>query len=342
MLIIFKSDITPEQLENVRERVLAEGCEAHVVRGVYRVTINVLGDDSKLDPEELKSYEGVTEVISVMNPYQLVSRDFHKQDTEIKVKDVIFGPGRFVVMAGPCAVENEEQTMRIARAVRKAGANVLRGGAYKPRSSPYNFQGMGEEGLKILKRASVETGMPIITEALDSRSLEQVYKYGDIIQIGTRNMQNFSLLKEVGRLDKPVMLKRGMSSTIDEWLMAAEYVMAGGNTRILLCERGIRSFDARHTRNVVDLSAVPVVKALSHLPVVIDPSHGTGRRDSILPMSLASVAVGAHAVMIDVHDDAQHALCDGAQAITPVDFEKIMEDIRKVARALDKTVEVPR
>ncbi|MCM2323630.1 MAG: 3-deoxy-7-phosphoheptulonate synthase [Oligoflexia bacterium] len=342
MLIIFKAEHTEDEVEKVRERVLAAGCEAHIVRGLYRVTINVLGDDSKLDPEEFKSYNGVVDVIAVMNPYQLVSRDFHKDDTEIRVKDVVFGPGHFVIMAGPCAVESEEQTLRIARAVRKAGANVLRGGAYKPRSSPYNFQGMGDEGLKILKRASVETGMPIITEALDSRSLEQVYKYADIIQIGTRNMQNFSLLKEVGKLDKPVLLKRGMSATIDEWLMAAEYVMAGGNTKILLCERGIRSFDSRHTRNVVDLSAVPVVKALSHLPVVIDPSHGTGRRDSVSPMSLASVAVGASAVLIDVHDDAQRALCDGAQAITPVDFEQIVSGIRKVASALDKKIEAPR
>lgn len=338
MLIVFKSDYTQEQLDHAIERVKGVGCEPHVLRGTYKCTINVLGDDTKLDPEDFKRLDGVEDVLYVFHPYRLVGREYQKQETEITVKGVTFGPKTFVVMAGPCAVESEEQAVRIARAVKKAGARVLRGGAYKPRSSPYAFQGMGKDGLKILKAAGAETGLPVITEALDPPSLEAVYEYGDIIQIGTRNMQNFSLLKEVGKLDKPVLLKRGMSSTIDEWLMAAEYIVAGGNAQVMLCERGIRSFDARYTRNVVDLGAVPVIRALSHLPVVIDPSHGTGRRDAIGPMTLASLAVGANSVLIDVHDKPEDALCDGAQALVPELFEGIMKTLRPMAQALGKSL----
>ncbi|OFZ54317.1 MAG: 3-deoxy-7-phosphoheptulonate synthase [Bdellovibrionales bacterium RIFOXYC1_FULL_54_43] len=338
MLIIFKKGYTEQQLNHAIERVRAAKCDPHVIHGIYKVTINVIGDDTQLDPEDFKKLEGVEDVISVSKPFPLVAREFKKEDTIVQVRNVTFGPDSFIVMAGPCAVESEEQTIRIAKAVQKAGANVLRGGAFKPRSSPYAFQGLGNEGLKILAAARKETGLPIITEALDIRDLDAICEFTDIIQIGTRNMSNFPLLKEIGKTRTPVMLKRGMSATIDEWLMAAEYILRGGNTNVMLCERGIRSFDSKYTRNVVDLSAIPVIKNLSHLPIVIDPSHGTGRKDAIEPMTLASLAAGANSVMIDVHDDAENALCDGAQALKPHDFEKIMACLHSLAPALGKTI----
>jgi 3-deoxy-7-phosphoheptulonate synthase len=338
MLIIFRSDCTQDEMDAVVQRLRSAGCEPPLLKTACRTTIQLQEADSPLDPEDFRKLPGVSDVVSVMKPYRLVSRLSREEDTEIRVKGVTFGPRSFVVMAGPCAVESEAQALRIARAVKRAGAQILRGGAFKPRSSPYSFQGMGLEGLQILKRASEETGLPVITEALDSRSLEQVYEYADIIQIGTRNMQNFSLLKEVGKLDKPVMLKRGMSATIDEWLQSAEYLMSNGNQQILLCERGIRSFDAEYSRNVVDLGAVPVVRSLSHLPIVIDPSHGTGRRDAIEPLSLASLAVGANAVLVDVHDQPQNARCCGAQAISPEAFGQLVERCRQIAAALGKSM----
>lgn len=335
MLIVMKPVHTEAQLKEVEKRVQDHGCEAVRLKGTFRETINVLGDDTKIDPKLFQQLEGVLEVIRVSAPFRLASRDFQKEDTEIRVKNVVYGPGRFVIMGGPCAVESEEQTMRIARAVRTAGASVLRGGAFKPRTSPYSFHGMAEEGLRILKAASEETGMPVITEALDSRSLELVYKYADIIQIGTRNMSNFSLLREASRLDKPVMIKRGMSATIDEWLLAAEYVLAGGNRQVMLCERGIRSFDARYTRNVIDLGAIPVVRALSHLPVVVDPSHGSGRKENVAPMALASLAVGAHSILVDVHDASAQALCDGPQALTPDAFGALVATCDKIGAVMN-------
>jgi 3-deoxy-7-phosphoheptulonate synthase len=335
MIIILKSGHTQSQLDEVKLIVEKHQCEPILIKGTFKTTVNVLGDDTQIDADLFRQLAGVEEVIRIAAPYRLASRTFKKEDTTINIKGVTYGPGHFVIMGGPCAVESEDQTYRIARAVKKAGANVLRGGAYKPRTSPYAFQGMGEDGLKILRAVSDETGLPVITEALDSKSLEMVYKYGDIIQIGTRNMQNFSLLKEVSKLDKPVMIKRGMSSTIDEWLLAAEYVFAGGNHQVMLCERGIRSFDARYTRNVIDLGAVPVAKALSHLPVVVDPSHGSGRKENVIPMSLASLAVGADSILVDVHDDATKALCDGPQALTPPEFEGLVKKLHRVASALD-------
>ncbi|HAR43533.1 MAG TPA: 3-deoxy-7-phosphoheptulonate synthase [Bdellovibrionales bacterium] len=336
MLILFEKDYTKAQLEHVMEKVKATGCEPHLVHGLFKVTINIIGDDTRLDPEIFKSYEGVEDVIAVSKPFPLVGREFKPEDTVVRTHNVTFGPNHFVVIAGPCAVESEEQTLRIARAVKKAGAQILRGGAFKPRSSPYAFQGMGVEGLKILDIARKETGMPVITELLDVRDLDDICNYADIIQIGTRNMSNFSLLKEVGKTRKPVMLKRGMLATIDEWLMAAEYIYHEGNTQVILCERGIRSFDSKYTRNIVDLSAIPVIKHLSHLPISVDPSHATGRRDAVGPMTLAALAAGANSVMIDVHDDAESALCDGAQAITPHLFEGIMAGIRNLSKALGK------
>jgi 3-deoxy-7-phosphoheptulonate synthase len=271
-------------------------------------------------------------------PYQLVTR-VHKEDTSVvRAGKVEFGPGKFVIMAGPCAIESEEQTMRIARTVKEAGGHVLRGGAYKPRSSPYSFRGLGEDGLKILKTASLEFDMPIITEAIDLASLEVVYRYADIIQIGARNMQNFALLEKAGQLDKPVMLKRAFSGTIDEWLSAAEYIMDGGNHQVILCERGIRSFDPR-TRNLLDITAVPLVKELSHLPVVIDPSHSTGKRSLVGPVSQAALAVGAHAILVDVHDKPHEALVDGPQAMVPNELTMLVGNLRRIASALGVTIE---
>ncbi len=335
MLIVMKKEHTPAQLDQVKLNVEKFSCEPIMLKGQFKVTINVLGDDTKIDPNLFRQLEGVEDVIRVGSPFRLASRDFKKEDSFVTVRGVTFGPGHFVIMGGPCAVESADQTFRIARAVKKAGASVLRGGAFKPRTSPYAFHGMGEDGLKILRDVSQETGLPVITEALDMKSLDLVYKYGDIIQIGTRNMQNFSLLREVGKLDKPVMVKRGMSATIDEWLLAAEYVLAGGNHQVMLCERGIRSFDARYTRNVIDLGAIPVVKALTHLPVVVDPSHGSGRKDNVIPMALASLAVGAHSILVDVHDEAAKALCDGPQALTPDEFSGLVDRCMKIGQVMD-------
>ncbi len=267
----------------------------------------------------------------------LVGRKSPNHKTEIRVGDVVIGGNSFVVIAGPCAVESEEQTIRIAHAVKAAGGQILRGGAFKPRTSPYSFQGLGLEGLKILKKAREATGLPLITEALDIKSLEVVYEYTDIIQIGARNMQNYALLQEVGQLRKPVLLKRAMSGTLDEWLMAAEYILERGNSEVILCERGIRSFDS-HTRNMLDLTAVPILKNLSHLPVVVDPSHGTGRRELVAPLSRASLVVGASGIMVDVHDRPQEALCDGPQALLPQDFSDLVVSLR----ALEQVGELQR
>lgn len=338
MLIIFKKEHTHVQVEKVKHEVLKSGCKPHVLSGLYKVTINVLGDDSKLRPEDFKKFEGVEDVVQVGRPFKLVGRDFHPRDTQINVKGAVIGSDQFVIVAGPCAVESEEQTLRIAKAVKKAGAHILRGGAFKPRSSFYSFQGLALEGLQILKRVSEKVGLPIITEAVDQGSLALVNDYADIIQIGTRNMQNFQLLRAVGKLKKPVMVKRGMSATIDEWLQAAEYIMNGGNDKIILCERGIRSFDSQYTRNVVDLGAVPVVRKMSHLPVFIDPSHGMGRKDTIMPMTLASLAIGANGVMIDVHDEPEKALCDGAQAISPNELVHIIDRLKKLAKPLGRVL----
>ncbi len=335
MLIVLKPNCSAENLENLKKLVELQGCEPVILKGTFSTTINVLGDDTKIDINIFKQQKGVEDVIRIASPFRLASRKYKKEDTIIKVGNVEFGQGRFVIMGGPCAVETQEQTLSIARAVKKNGAQVLRGGAYKPRSSPYSFQGLAEEGLKILKAAREETGLPVITEALDQKSLDLVYKYTDIIQIGTRNMQNFALLKDVSKLDKPVMLKRGMSSTIDEWLLAAEYILAGGNLQVMLCERGIRSFDAKYTRNVIDLGAIPVVKDLTHLPVVVDPSHGSGRKENVAPMSYASLAVGADSILVDVHDNAGAALCDGQQAMTPEEFGQMVQKCKQLGTSLN-------
>jgi 3-deoxy-7-phosphoheptulonate synthase len=290
--------------------------------------------------DELGVLAGVEDVIRVSRPYKLPSREFHPQDTIIRVGDVSIGQGSVVVMAGPCAVECEEQLMETALAVKAAGGHILRGGAYKPRTSPSAFRGMGEDGLRILAQARAETGLPIISEVMDTREVELVARYADILQIGSRNMGNYALLEEVGRAEKPVMLKRGMYARIDEWLGAAEYIMNQGNSQVMLCERGIRTFETE-TRNTMDINAIPVVKRLSHLPVIGDPSHGTGRRYLVEPVALASLAAGADGLMVEVHPSPDHALSDGAQSIPFEDFERLMERVRIIAEAIGRPAASP-
>ncbi len=335
MLIVMESGFTPEHLDAVLAAVSRAGYRGHVIPGAASTAIGVTGNVAPVDPRPFEVLPGVKQTIPVTKPYKLAGRDFRHADTVVSLAGgrATVGGGTLAVIAGPCAVESEEQTLRIARAVAAAGARCLRGGAFKPRTSPYAFQGLGVEGLKILAAARAETGLPVATEVLDPRSVEVVAEYADILQVGARNMQNFALLKEVGQVRRPVMLKRGLSATIDEWLMSAEYILAEGNPDVILCERGIRTFSS-HTRNTLDLNAVPVVRKLSHLPVLVDPSHGTGLRDKVVPLARAAAAVGAHGLLIEVHDRPDEALCDGAQAVTPDTFASLMRDLAAMGRVL--------
>ncbi len=345
MIIVTKQNVTKEQIAEVVQKIEKLGLKAHVVEGQNQCTISLLGKTEKIQLKEFETFPFIESVFRVSKPFKLASKQANPEGTKIQVKGLeIGGAGSLIVMAGPCSVESEDQTMRIARAVRKAGATVLRGGAFKPRSSPYSFQGMGEKGLQILKMASEETGMPVISEAMDSEGLKMMMDYVDIIQIGARNMQNFSLLKELGQIDKPVMLKRGMSSTIEEWLMSAEYILAGGNRKVLLCERGIRTFDTQYSRNTLDLNAIPILKSLTHLPIVVDPSHGTGYRNLVSPMALAGMAAGGDALIVEVHDKPEEALSDGPQALLPTDFSQLMARLKAMGTALDRNVvtEIPK
>jgi 3-deoxy-7-phosphoheptulonate synthase len=312
------------------------GLKAHPIPGAQRTAIGLTGNKGAIGPAAFENLPGVFEVIRVSHPYKLVSREFHPEDTIVSVGGVEIGGGRIVVMAGPCAVETPEQTIAVAREVKRLGAEVLRGGAFKPRTSPYSFQGLGEEGLAILAAARKETGLPVVTEVLDTGSIDLVARYADGLQIGARNMQNFELLKRAGRTGKPVLLKRGMSATLEEFLLAAEYVLAEGNPNVVLCERGVRTF-AEHTRNTLDLSVVPAVERLSHLPIVVDPSHGTGRRDQVIPMSCAAVAAGADGLIVEVHGKPEEALSDGPQALTPALFGELMGRIRPIAAAVGRS-----
>lgn len=338
MIIIVKRGTTREQVAEVVSKITSMGLKAHSVEGQQQCTISVLGKTEKVDMNEFSSIEHVESVFRVSKPFKLASREANPGGTRIKLKNLEIGADRMVVMAGPCSVESEDQLMRIARAVKNSGATVLRGGAFKPRSSPYAFQGMGLRGLQLLKQASQETGLPVISEAMDLEGVEMMMDYVDIFQIGARNMQNFSLLKELGKLNKPIMLKRGMSATIEEWLMSAEYILAGGNSNVLLCERGIRSFDSQYSRNTLDLNAIPILKSLTHLPIVVDPSHGTGHRHLVAPMAMAGMAAGGDALIIEVHDRPEEALSDGPQALLPSDFSELMGKLVKMGRALDKNV----
>src|SRR2546423_4868014 len=342
MLVVMRAQATEEQVRAVCKKIEDLGYRAHAMPGSERTAIGITGNQGEVEAGTLEEMPGVQELIRVSKPYKLVSRDVKQENTVIRFPgtSATFGGQGLAVIAGPCAIESREQTMAVAEQVCRAGAQFFRGGAYKPRTSPYSFQGMGEEGLQIMAEVRDKFGMKIVTEAIDNESLELVEKYADVVQIGARNMQNFSLLKRAGRCKKPVMLKRGMSATLEEFLMAAEYVMSEGNYNVVLCERGVRTF-ADHTRNTLDLSLVPAVQRLSHLPILVDPSHGTGKRNKVLPMGRASVAVGADGLMVEVHHDPDHALSDGPQSITPDQFEVLMSEVKQIAAVLHRGVVAP-
>lgn len=335
MVIILEKNATQEQVDGIIKHLEDYGFQIHKSTGVERTIIGAIGVKPDFDTRKVRILEGVAEVYRITTPYKLANRSFHAENTIIKIKDVEIGGNKVVMMAGPCSVENEDQIFRLAKSVTKSGARILRGGAFKPRTSPYSFQGLGEEGLKLLRRAADENNLLVITEVMQIDHIDLIDKYTDIFQLGARNMQNFSLLKELGKVDKPVMIKRGQAATIEEWLMSAEYILSGGNRNVFLCERGIRTFE-NYTRNTFDLSAIPVVHKKSHLPVIADPSHATGLRDQVPPMARAAVAAGADGLMIEIHDDPENALSDGPQALLPDTFQKLTEELRLIAKAIGR------
>ena len=341
MLVVMQSHATEPQIRAVCERIESLGLKAHPIPGALRTAIGITGNKGALDLGVLESLPGVIECIPVSKPYKLVSRDVKEEDTILRIPtpsgDVLFGGKHVGLVGGPCAVESEEQCFATAEGVKKAGVKLFRGGAYKPRTSPYSFQGLGEDGLKILAQVRKHYGLGIITEANDNESLDLVEEYADVIQIGARNMQNFSLLKRAGRAKKPILLKRGMSATLDEFLMAAEYVLSEGNYNVMLCERGVRTF-ADHSRNTLDLTIIPAVKKRSHLPILVDPSHGTGKRHKVLPLSRAAVAVGADGLLIEVHHAPDQALSDGMQSILPSELAELVGEVRQIAAVLHREV----
>jgi 3-deoxy-7-phosphoheptulonate synthase len=338
MILVIRPDATEQQIAHVIERIEELGYRPHVSRGEHRTIIGVIGDERKPQAETFGAIPGVEQVHHILKPFKLASREFRKPDSVVHVGRVRIGGGHLAMIAGPCAVESRDGLDAIAAHVKKAGANILRGGAFKPRTSPYAFQGMGEEGLKILRDVGDKHGMPVVTEVMDPRQVALVEKWADMFQVGARNMQNFDLLKEVGQARKPVLLKRGMSATVKDLLMSAEYILAGGNPDVVLCERGVRSFEDS-TRNMLDMSAVPNVKGQSHLPIVVDPSHATGRPDLIPSMAKAAVAAGADGVHVEVHDCPEKALSDGPQALLPDQFARLMGDVRKLAAAVGASVD---
>ena len=336
MLIVMKNSASAEQIHAVVGVVKDMGYDATPIPGGQRTAIGIIGNDGGVSSDRLAGLEGVLELIPVTHPYKQVSREWQDEDTVISLPNgTKIGGSDLVLMAGPCSVENEREILDIAHRVKDVGATVLRGGAFKPRSSPYSFQGLGLQGLEFLARAREETGLAVVTEALDPDGVDLVVQYADIVQIGARNMQNYALLRSAGRAGKPVLLKRGMSATIDELLLAAEYILAEGNPDVILCERGIRSFDT-HTRNLFDLAAIPVVKSLSHLPIIADPSHGTGIRSKVTPMGRAAVAAGADGLIVEVHHDPPRAMSDGAQSLYPDQFAKLVDEVRVIARAIGR------
>ncbi len=337
MLIVMDAVATAEDVRRVVDTVQGLGLQAHPIPGTQRTAIGITGNRGTVDPGAFENLPGVLEVIPVSAPYKLVSREAKRENTIVSVGGVPVGGGRLAIVAGPCAVETAEQALEIGRRVKAAGASLYRGGAFKPRTSPYSFQGLGLEGLRILARVREQTGLPIVTEVLDTETVDVVAEYADCLQVGARNMQNFSLLKRLGRMRKPVLLKRGMSATIEELLLSAEYLLAEGNYDVMLCERGVRTF-ADHTRNTLDLSAVPYVQRISHLPILVDPSHGTGKRSKVLPLSRAAVAVGADGLLIEVHHQPEHALSDGPQAILPEMFGELVAEMRRLAPVVGRTV----
>jgi 3-deoxy-7-phosphoheptulonate synthase len=337
MLVVMRQGATPAEIAGVARAIEARGWKAHPIPGAQRTAIGITGNRGAVDRPVFESMPGVLEVIPVTHAYKLVSREVKPEDSVVKVGGVPVGAGGFAIVAGPCAVESLDQMLTVARKVKAAGASLLRGGAFKPRTSPYSFQGLGEEGLKILASAREETGLPVVTEAIDAESVDLVERYADAIQIGARNMQNFSLLKRAGRASKPVLLKRGLAATLEEFLMSAEYILSEGNYDVILCERGVRTF-SDFSRNTLDLAVVPAVKQISHLPILVDPSHGTGRRDKVVPMSRGAAAVGADGLIVEVHHDPDRALSDGPQSITPDAFAALVSELRQITQVLGKTL----
>jgi len=339
MLVVMQAHATEEQIRGVCQKIESLGYRAHSIPGAERTAIGITGNKGEVEAGTLEEMPGVQEVIRVTKPYKLVSRDIKEDNTVIRFpgSDATIGGPKLAIMAGPCAIESREQAFAVAERVQRAGAQFFRGGAYKPRTSPYSFQGLGEEGLRIMAEVRDQFGLRIVTEAIDNESLELVEEYADVIQIGARNMQNFSLLKRAGRASKPVMIKRGMSATLEELLMAAEYVMSEGNYNVILCERGVRTF-ADHTRNTLDLSIIPAVQRLSHLPIVVDPSHGTGKRNKVTPLSRAAIAVGADGLIVEVHNNPDKALSDGMQSLYPDQFDELMAQVRQIANVVGRTV----
>jgi 3-deoxy-7-phosphoheptulonate synthase len=336
VVIVLEQNATDEQIRDVIKHLEDYGFQIHESQGVQNLVLGAIGVKPDFDTRKIKVLPGVADVYRVTVPYKLASRNFHPADSVIKIKDVEIGGNKIVMIAGPCSIESEEQVFRLAETVAKSGAKILRGGAFKPRTSPYSFQGLGEEGLKYIRAAADEFGLLVITEVMQIDQIELIDKYADIFQIGARNMQNFSLLKEIGNTKKPVMLKRGLAATIEEWLMSAEYILSSGNPNVFLCERGIRTFE-KYTRNTFDLSAIPVVHKKSHLPVIADPSHATGFRDQVPPMARAAVAAGADGLMIEIHYDPEHALSDGPQALLPDEFLQLITELQMIAKAVGRT-----
>lgn len=337
MIILLKKNAERSKVEELLNHIHAMNVHTQEVHGVQENIIGLIGDTSAIDPEDIKSYDIVAQVKRIQEPYKKANRKFHPNDTIIDICGHKVGSGHFQVIAGPCSVESKEQMISVADSVKASGANLMRGGAFKPRTSPYAFQGLREEGLKLLLEAKKHSGMPIVTEIMDASHLP-LFDDVDVIQVGARNMQNFELLKALGKVNKPILLKRGLSSTIDELIMSAEYIMAGGNENIIFCERGIRTFETA-TRNTLDLSAIPILKQRTHLPVIVDPSHAAGIRSLVEPLSMAAIAVGADGLIIEVHNDPAHALCDGAQSLTPEDFKKTMQKVKKAVEFFGKTID---
>lgn len=337
MVIVMRADTPEKEILKLKEKIEEENCSVSVVHGENYCILGIIGDTTKIDQDKIQSDEYVEKIMKVQQPYKLANRLFHPYDTVVKVGENTIGGNKLAVIAGPCSVESEEQIVGIAQSVKKSGASFLRGGAFKPRTSPYSFQGLREEGLELLKTARKVTGLPVVTEIMSIEMIEKFEEDVDIIQVGARNMQNFELLKELGKTRKPILLKRGLSSTIEELLMSAEYIMSGGNENVILCERGIRTFEP-YTRNTLDLSAIPAIKKLSHLPVIVDPSHASGMWWMVEPLSKAAVAVGADGVMIEVHNDPQNARCDGQQSIKPDRFDALMKDLSQIAKIVGKSL----
>ncbi|MGB7621420.1 MAG: 3-deoxy-7-phosphoheptulonate synthase [Terriglobia bacterium] len=341
MVVVMQVRAKEPQIQKVIDRLVAMGFDVHRSTGVNQTVLGAVGAKPAIDTRDLELLDGVAEVVRISTPFKLASRTFRPEDSIIRAgpkgRQVAIGGKTVVMMAGPCTVESAEQIREVARRVKQGGATILRGGAFKPRTSPYSFQGLGEKGLRYIRRAADENGLLVVTECLDTGHVEKVTEYADVVQVGARNMQNFEMLKALGKIRKPVLLKRGMSATIEEWLMSAEYILTGGNHHVILCERGIRTFET-YTRNTLDISAIPVVKKLSHLPIIVDPSHGTGRRDKVAPMARAAVAAGADGILIEVHHEPEKALCDGAQSLYPDQFEQLMKELRIIAPAVGREI----